>query len=76
VRLDATRAILLDGVVDKARRGAARITRVDDRADLVGYASPRVLDQHAQLVPQASPARASDYAGFVDEEPSTPKKQQ
>jgi hypothetical protein len=76
VRLDATRAILLDGVVDKARRGAARITRVDDRADLVEYASPRVLDQHAQLVPQASPARASDYAGFVDEEPSTPKKQQ
>ena len=77
VRLDATRAILLDGAVDNARRGAARITRVDSRADLVEYASPRVLDRHAKLVPKADARTAADYAGLVDEEPpSTPKKQQ
>ena len=75
VRLDATRAILLDGAVDNARRGAARITRVDSRADLVEYASPRVLDRHSKLVPKADARTAAEYAGMVDEEPpSTPKK--
>ena len=77
VRLDATRAILLDGAVDNARRGAARITRVDSRADLVEYASPRVLDRHSKLVPKADARTAAEYAGMVDEEPpSTPKKEQ
>ena len=75
VRLDATRAILLDGAVDNARRGAA--SRVDSRADLVEHASPRVLDRHAKLVPKADSRTASEYAGLVDEEPpSTPKKEQ
>ena len=50
---------------------------MDSRADLVEYASPRVLDRHAKLVPKADSRTASEYAGLVDEEPpSTPKKEQ